>query len=148
KQREALKNNINSLGDGEAIIVFDFKQNLKLGGSPNEVSQDFYHHSHINYLSFFVKTKSNGIFFDFASEVLAKDAYFVIGCFKKMLRNNIFKELNIKKIYAWSDVGRHFRNGIVASFFARLKKTHDINVVHNFFVEAHGKFICDVHFSQ
>jgi len=147
-QRNALKTNLDSLEDGQAVVIFDFKQNIKLGGSPNEVSHDYYSPSNINYLSFFVKTKSDGIFFDFSSEVLAKDAYFVIGCFKKMLRQDAFKALNIKEIFAWSDVGRHFRNGMMVSFFARLEKTHKIKVVHNFFVESHGKFICDVHFSQ
>ena len=147
-QRNALKTNLDSLEDGQAVVIFDFKQNIKLGGSPNEVSRDYYSPSNINYLSFFVKTKSDGIFFDFSSEVLAKNSYFVIGCFKKMLRQDAFKTLNIKEIFAWSDVGRHFRNGMMVSFFATLEKTHKIKVVYNFFVESHGKFICDVHFSQ
>ena len=147
-QRNAMKNDLKLLQPQEALIILDFKQNIKLGGSPEEVNQDFYHTTSINYLSIFVKTKETGIFFDFSSKELAKDAYFVIECFELLFIHPQFKHLKIDKIIVWSDVGKHFRNGMLAYFFANLPKSHEIFVEHNFFVESHGKNICDVHFSQ
>ena len=67
---------MDELKDHQAVILLDYKQNIKLGGSPEEVSRDFYHHTSINYLSIFIKTKGmDEIFFDFTSMELAKDAY-------------------------------------------------------------------------
>lgn len=148
KQRLSFKKNVQELKEGQAVIVFDFKQNIKLGGSPEEVSQDYYHTSSINYISFFVKTPTKGIFFDFSSEVLAKDAYFVRGCLRKLFKHPAFKELKINELIAWSDVGKHFRNGMLAYFFSDLTAYGINKVTHNFFVESHGKSICDVHFSR
>lgn len=147
-QRSELKNHIRDLKENEAIIILDFKQNIKLGGSPEEVSRDFYHPTSINYLSFFVKSKDSGFFFDFTSMELSKDAYFVIECFRLLFENENFKSLKIKTLIVWSDVGKHFRNGMVAYFLAHLAETHNMTASYNFFVESHGKNVCDVHFSQ
>ena len=147
-QRNALKTDIQIIKDNQAIVILDFKQNIKLGGSPEELSRDYYHTTSINYLTIFVKTLNFGIFFDFTSMELTKDSYFVIECFKMLFEHPQFKNFNIDNIIVWSDVGKHFRNGMLAHFFANLPKTHQISVVHNFFVEAHGENICDVHFSQ
>ena len=68
---------------------------------------------------------------------LTKYPYFVIECFKLLFEHPQFKNFNIDNIIVWSDVGKHFRNGMLAHFFANLPKTYQISVVHNFFVEAH-----------
>ena len=120
-----------------------------MGGSPEEVSRDFYHHTSINYLSIFVKTKGmDGIFFDFTSMELAKDVYFVIECLKIVFSHSKFQNFNINEIFFWSDVGKHFRNSMIAYFLANLPLECNIKASFNLFVEAHGKNICDVHFSQ
>ena len=75
-QRMTMKYDIENLKTNQAVIILDFKQNIKLGSSPEEKSRKFYQTTSINYLSIFVKT--NWIFFDFTSLELAKDAYFVI----------------------------------------------------------------------
>ena len=119
-----------------------------MGGSPEEVSYDFYHPITINYISFFIYTNQTGIFFDFSSMELSKDAYFVIECFKKIFSHQEFQILGIKEIIVWSDVGKHFRNSMLSYFLAHLPQTHSLKAIHNFFVECHSKNICDVHFSQ
>ena len=79
---------------------------------------------------------------------LAKDTYFVLECCRLIFSHNSLLELKIKELIIWSDVGKHFRNSMLADFLANLPINYKINAVHNFFVEAHGKNICDVHFSQ
>ena len=86
----------------------DFKQNIKLGGSPEEVSYDFYNPTTINYISFFIYINQTGIFFDFSSMEISKDAYFIIECFKKIFSHQEFQILGIKEIIVWSDVENIF----------------------------------------
>ena len=81
-QRRAFKEDILKLIDEKAMIVVDFKQNIRLGGSPEEVSAIFYTPTMINYISFFIKTKNNGFFYDFTSQDLSKDAFFIIKCLR------------------------------------------------------------------
>ena len=83
-QRNALKTDIQIIKDNQAIVILDFKQNIKLGGSPEELSRDYYHTTSINYLTIFVKTLNFWIFFDFTSMELTKDSYFVIECCKML----------------------------------------------------------------
>ena len=147
-QRNSMKLNIENLTTDQGIMIMDFKQNIKLGGSPEEISRDYYHTTSINYLSFFIKTSNTGYFFDFTSTDLSKDAYFVIECMKLLFTHEKFKELKIKELIVWSDVGKHFRNSMIAYFFANLPSTYHMKVIHNLFVECHGKNIVDVHFSQ
>ena len=63
----------------------DFKQNIKLGNSPEQVSYDYLHPTSINYLSIFVKNIKESVFFDFISMELNKDSYFVIECFNLLI---------------------------------------------------------------
>lgn len=147
-QRNSLKLNLQNLKSDKAILIMDFKQNIKLGNSPQQVSYDYFHPTSINYLSFFVKTIKESIFFDFTSMELNKDSYFVIECFKLMFEHEIFKKMGINELDIWSDVGKHFKSGILAYYLANLIVSKKIKVTHNFFVESHGKSICDVHFSQ
>ena len=75
---------------------------------------------------------------------LNKDSYFVIECFKLMFEHEIFKKIGINELVIW----KHFKSGILAYYLANLIVSKKIKVTHNFFVESHGKSICDVHFSQ
>ena len=147
-QRMAMKYDIENLKTNQAVIILDFKQNIKLGGSPEEKSREFYQKTNINYLSIFVKTKQTGVFFDFTSLELAKDAYFVIECFDILFRYDKFKELGISEIIIWSDTGKYFRNYMISSYYSNLYDTHKLKIKYNYFVESHGKNICDVHFSM
>ena len=61
-QRMAMKYDIENLKTNQVVIILDFKQNIKLGGSPEEKSREFYQKTSINYLSIFVKTKQTGVF--------------------------------------------------------------------------------------
>ena len=143
-----MKYDIENLKTNQAVIVLNFKQNIKLGGSPEEKFRKFYQTTSINYLSIFVKTKQIGFFFDFTSLELVKDVYFIIECFDILFRHDKFKELGISEIIIWSDTGKHFRNYMISSYFTNLYDTHKLKTKYNYFVEIHGKNICDVHFSM
>ena len=147
-QRMAMKSDIENLKEHEAVLILDFKQNIKLGGSPEEKSREFYQTTSINYLSIFMKTKKSGIFFDFTSLELSKDSYYVIECFDILFGHLKFKELEIRDIVVWSDTGKHFKNSMIACYFANIFNSHKLKCKFNYFVDSHGKNICDVHFSM
>ena len=66
-----------------------------MGGSPEELSRDYYHTTSIKYLTIFVKTLNFGIFFYFTSMELTKDSYFVTECFKMLFEDPQFKNFNV-----------------------------------------------------
>jgi hypothetical protein len=148
RQRNSLKLDLINIKIDQAILIMDFKQNIKLGNSPEQVAYDYFHPTSINYLSIFVKNIKESIFFDFTSMELNKDSYFVIECFNLLFEHEEFKKMGIKDIVIWTDVGKHFKSGMIAYYLSNLSQTKKLKVIHNFFVECHGKNICDVHFSQ
>jgi hypothetical protein len=78
-QRRAFKSEIDKLQDNQAILLMDFKENVKLGGSAREVSSIFYSSSSRTYFTILVILKGNKHhYFDFVSEDLKHDASFVI----------------------------------------------------------------------
>ena len=46
------------------------------------------------------------------------------------------------------DNGPHFKTYEVARFLFTIPKVYNYNIEWNFFVEGHGKSICDTHFSK
>ena len=111
------------------------------------------------------------------SEFLKQGSLTVSVAFKMIFESEQFKNLNISKISVWSDKGKHFSNYDFMGFFyhlilqktikdsndmdelKKLEKIIDLSaaiyeiehsftdIFVNFFVEYHGKFIVDSHFS-
>jgi hypothetical protein len=110
------------------------------------------------------------------SEFLKQGRLTVCVALRKIFESQQFKSLNLKKFSIWSDKGKHFHNMTYLGFFHHLvsktwleeqqiseyeklsfSKTysspifsleHDIKeVLVRYFVEYHGKFIVDSHFS-
>ena len=48
-QRACFHAEIYNITSQQGILLVDFKENLKLGGSPNELNQDFYNKNIIQY---------------------------------------------------------------------------------------------------
>ena len=146
KQRSSFEDQIKNLKIGEVIILFDFKENIKLGGGPREVSQVFYNKSQRTILGFCLifkqknekkeETKVNYI--NFISEELTHDSFFVKKCFKKLFSFSFFKNNNFKKLHLWCDGGKHFKNRDFLFFC--LNECRNFNSIElNFFIPYHGK---------
>jgi hypothetical protein len=115
--------------------------------------------------------------FTCVSEFLKQGVFSVCVAFKKIFESQEYKDLNVKKLSIWSDRGKHFHSYSFLGFFyelvqqKNLKDTNAITILErlaykksmnsaifgiehnistimiNFFVEYHGKFIVDSHFS-
>jgi len=130
----------------------DFKENLSLGHSVEEVSQDFYERPQRSYFTIVVyyedpttkiRTKK---YFDFLSSILTHDTLFVTECLESVINSEEMKELNLKKLSFWLDNGpAHFRTFEFLGKLSELRKRYLISL--NYFVEYHGKSSCDSHFS-
>ena len=156
-QRATFNKNKEKVKQGELVVVVDYKENLRLGGGPVEVSQTYYHKSQRTVLGFVIYysaivdnrecvKKHNYIYI---SEQLTKDSSYVIDCMKHMVndvKNKYVRDL--KKITLWTDCGRHFRSAEQAHCILReLPATHKCNSTWSLFVEGHGKSPCDSTFS-
>jgi len=155
KQRASFEAQIKELKIGEAVVLYDFKENIKLGGGPREVSQTFYTKSQRTILGMClifkqenekneVETKFNYI--DFVSEDLTHDAFFVKRCLEKLFSMPIFQNNRFKNLHLWCDGGKHFKNKDI--IFLCLQQSNNFNSIElNFFIPYHGKSLCDSHFS-
>ena len=156
QQRRSFNFQRSNVKEDEVMIVCDFKENIKLGGGPNEMNQDFYHRQQCTVFGcaviFFdpVLKKSKTVYVDYFSDVLSHDGVFVRDCISDLV-SKIYKICprlkELKKLNIWSDVGLHFRCQEVAHFLlVDLPKFFKINVEWNTFAECHGKSIVDGHF--
>ena len=148
KQRKAFFESIEKLENNEAILLMDFKENIKLGGSQREVNRIYYSKSQRTILCIIVITNKGRQYFDFVSEDLCHDAEFVEQSIIELISSPEFVQYNIKQVHFWSDGGKHFRNGQLQNFYKDLflKKVFSL-VTFNYFIEYHEKSYCDSHFS-
>jgi hypothetical protein len=106
------------LQPGCGRILMDFKANLAIGMSAEQICEQYYKQSFRQLLGIWIQYpgSDNQLFFDFISEDLTKDNVFVATALKTVLSSNEFLSLNLKKIEVWSDGARHFRNTYVISY--------------------------------
>ena len=76
----------------------DLKQNIKLGGSPEEVSYDFYNPTTINYISFFITPIKLEYFLIFLLWSSPKMLILSLNVLKKSFLIKNFKYLELKKL--------------------------------------------------
>ena len=142
KQIEYLKKNLDT-----ALLIFDFKENIKINSGPIEYDDTFRNKQPITILGFILYyfDKSSDLVkkknFNILSTILNHDANFVKESLK-LLKNelNLFKNLQI-----FVDAGPHFKNGELFDFL--FFQNNNLNITINFFEEKHGKLPCDSHFS-
>lgn len=146
----------NNLKVGDAIIIMDFKENVALGKSQQETNRDFYDTPQRSIFCIAVLYKTHASskvhtkYFDFISECLAHDTTFVSSTMSTLFDSYEWKTLQIKKdIHLWMDNGpQHFRTFEFLDSFAKFSKRFSPQkFTLNYFVEYHGKCICDSHFS-
>lgn len=148
-QKAQLKNEIDQLKVNECIVIIDFKENLRIGGGPEETKKEYFEQSFISDLGAAVITKENGniakSYYNFFSEILTHDSLYSGDCIKELFSRNEMKRY--KNVSIWSDGGKHFKSKeFLARVFENVHKTLKINIKVNFFAEYHGKNIVDGHF--
>ena len=150
QQRLTFQNQRKTLSLSQCIILFDFKENIKVGEGPRETGRDFYGKSQRSVLGFVVYFKQNGEikqrFYHFVSEILSHDGLFVRDCINQLLDLEFFRRFN--EIFFWTDCGPHFRNFEVLNHtLFEVPCKFDVFTTHNYFGEKHGKGPCDSEFS-
>lgn len=157
KVKGIFNNQKESLQKGEALIVMDFKENVSLGKAQKETSRNFYDTPHRSVFCIAVIHKSEEnetriSYFDYISNCLTHDTEYVTDCLQKLFDSEEWKAFDItKSIRFWMDNGpQHFRTyewlNDFHNFSERFNK-EKISMECNFFIEYHGKSICDAHFS-
>lgn len=120
------------------------------GGSNNETFRDFYNKTEVSVLGFcLIYKEDNEIkrkYYNFISENLSHDSFFVKNAIKWLLeKNELFDFWNLS---FWSDCGNHFRSKELIYFAVKeiieQKVCWEIEI--NFFVEYHGKNDVDGNF--
>ncbi|PVV00949.1 hypothetical protein BB560_004650 [Smittium megazygosporum] len=85
-------------------------------------------------------------YFNYLSENLTHDPFYVINCLKDLLSHEEFEKF--RKIHLWSDSGAHFKNSdYIYAIFKELQSIYMGKMFSlNFLLENHGKSDVDGHF--
>jgi len=156
--RTQYNNQKQNLKQGNAMIVMDFKENVTLGKGQQETNRDFYNTPQRSILCIAVIYRPHNDapvrikYFDFVSECLTHDTTYVKESLEILFASSEWKSLRITgDISFWMDNGpQHFRTFEFLSVFVDLSKRFvksSQKLTLNYFVEYHGKCICDSHFS-
>jgi hypothetical protein len=155
-QREHYDTSRKQLKDGQALILMDFKENLKLGSGPVEVGQDFYQKTQVTCLGFAVHIGHTNKpctthYFDVLSYCLSHDGLFVHEALRLVLP--AVQDLvgcPITDLELWMDCGPHFRCAeVLYDVLIDLPQQYSLPVIRaNYFAEHHGKSIVDGHFGH
>src|SRR5579871_5225062 len=141
---------IFNLKSQHGILLMDFKENLKLGGSLNELNQDFYNRKNYSVLGICLIYKDNNNkikkeYKDFFSDVLSHDGLFIKECLHQLLSSTSFPKFEYLSI--WTDNARHFHSKEIAScILSEIPQKYILQTKWNFFGEYHGKNFLDGHF--
>ena len=137
-QREEFKRQRESVKKGECVFVFDFKQNVKIGTGPRQVSQQYYQmqqQSVFGVIVYFYCTNSNTIKqrnIHFISSILSHDGLFASECLRLLMKKPFMTE--IKHVAFWSDCRPHFRNGELAhELLVEIPELFKVSCQYNYF---------------
>jgi hypothetical protein len=143
-----LQQQIEKLADGEACLIADFKENIRVPYSKDQVGHDFFHNAPVTLISFVTYTwnatagRSKNIF-TVLSRCLTHNAQFVIVALRRVLEEPLFAR--VKLLHWWSDGGSHFFNKQLqdALLHPELQLGRKFDVEMNIFEAHHGKNDCD-----
>ena len=140
-----------SLKNGEALVVMDFKENMKLGRGCVETSRAFYDTPQRSVFTIALYSKKEGktklIYFTFVSKCLKHDTEFAFDCLKIVMNHRSWRRRVKTGVHFWVDnAPQHFRTYEFIHEFCQFA-SKGIPSTLNYFVEYHGKCICDSHFS-
>src|SRR5579871_5816223 len=117
-QRAYFHTEIFNLKSQHSILLIDFKENLNIGGSPNELNQDFYNRKNCSVLEMYLIYKDNNNkikkeYKDFFSDVLSHDDLFIKEYLHQLLSSINFPKFEYLSI--WIDNVRYFHSKEIAS---------------------------------
>lgn len=157
--REIYNKQKETLQIGDAIIVMDFKENMKLGRCASETSRHFYDtpQRSVFTIAVYTRRRERGVepkddlkltYFTFISECLKHDTEFVFDCLKEVMATPRWRHLRIRgEVNFWVDnAPQHFRTFELLNEFKNFSLKYSCAHL-NYFVEYHGKCVCDSHFS-
>ncbi|KAK2947354.1 hypothetical protein BLNAU_17741 [Blattamonas nauphoetae] len=151
-QRTLFKRLTSTLGEGEVLILADFKENWKLALRQTQATREFYSFQEITHLCLIVYYVDDGqIKSDrthHLSEKLNHDSFFVHHVLQSISHH---PRVQSAKILHWlSDTGSHFRNKAIAHMIlsqnSSITKGKETRL--HFFLECHGKNPCDSSFAD
>ena len=88
-------------------------------------------------------------FLNHRKERLSKhNSDYVISALKRIFQHSLFEDKKRKNLSLWSDNGLALKNTKVVHYLASLSGTRFTSSSYKFFVEYHGKSICDRHFGN
>jgi len=134
--------------------MIDFKENLHLNMGFEKPSYSYYDKPQRAYFSFAVyyKNEQNKIqikFFDIISDNLSKNGFWVCYTLENIFKSIEWQQLNCKTLFLWMDNGPHFKTKELCSFlFDNNNNKFSFAISWNYFIEGHGKSICDTYFSK
>ena len=154
-QNLEFKKQTENCKSGEAIIVMDFKENLRIGVGPVEIGKQFFQKTQVTVLGYvlFVGQPDGTVLkhhVDVLSYDLSHDSYFTGKALSHALDEmRKLTRVPVKLISFWADCGPHFRSKeLLAVLLKDIPSRYDCQVLINFFAEGHGKNPCDSHFSH
>ncbi|OMJ09365.1 hypothetical protein AYI70_g10964 [Smittium culicis] len=139
-----------NLNNDSCILIYDFKENFKIGGGLVESLDVFYSRIQISDLCFCLVYKSNGHikrrYYNYLFENLIHDSVYALSCLLKLLKSPDFAIF--KNIYLWSGSGPHFGNSeFLYAVMKALPESFPRKIFFlNYFLENHGKSYVDDHF--
>ena len=136
----------------EAILLFDFKENIQLGRKAKEIGEVYFKRPLRSLFSvILLTTLGNGTLkkhiFNFLSEDLSHNTEFVTQCLDMVWDSSYWKEASPSKVTLWSDCGPHFRTYEMLGYLASIQEKQKITMNYDFFIENHGKSLVDSWFS-
>lgn len=123
-QRQAYSNHktVEYLGRDKIVIEADFKQKIKIGLSPRQISSEYYEQQERSCLGFgvyFVNDENiiECINFDVISFDNKQTGFAAIRGFRFLRTQQFFEKFqNIKQYIVWLDCGKHFRNKMLIGY--------------------------------
>ena len=152
-QRNYFKDVCDALQKGEAVLVFDYKENISLNITHTQLNKDFYSTpqrtmfgvvlGYVNDEGEFVKH-----YFDIMSKCLTHNGFFSCSAIDIVLSHQEFKCHKFTKLHLFSDNGAHFINYEFLNYISTISTKHSIDHVGwSQFCAYHGKCWCDSRFS-
>ncbi len=134
------------------VIVFDWKQKIGIGMSERQVNLDYRKQSLRACCGFEVYYLELGeikkMFFAVISGIVEQTAEIFIYNFRFIRNHPLFKIIDKKKYYIYSDQATNFRCNKLANYLFVELLENGIEVDWNFFAERHGHSLVDGQFSR
>src|SRR5579871_6597558 len=149
-QRACFYAEIFNLKSQYSILLIDFKENLKLGGSPNELNQDFYNKKNCSVLGIYLIYKDNNNkikkeYKDFFSDILSHDGLFIKEYLHQLFSSTSFPKFEYLSI--WTDNVRYFHlKEITNCILSEIPQKYILQTKWNFFGEYLSKNFLDRYF--